>query len=81
MVIYSAGINETALDRLSPRDTDPNGLFTREFLKYLRQPGLRVDDMLKQVRGAGLTAPCRARRPARRRRRASSRRCCRSPSG
>ena len=52
MVIYSAGINEQALDRLSPRDTDPNGLFTREFLKYLPQPGLRVDDMLKRVRGA-----------------------------
>ena len=30
---------------------------------------------------AGLTAPCRARRPARRRRRASSRRWSRSPSG
>jgi formylglycine-generating enzyme required for sulfatase activity len=52
MVIYSAGINEQALDRLSKTDPDPNGLFTREFLKYLRQPGVRVDDMLKQVRGA-----------------------------
>jgi tol-pal system protein YbgF len=52
MVIYSAGINEQALDRLSRTDKDPNGLFTREFLKYLRQPGLRVDEMLKQVRGA-----------------------------
>ncbi|HEY5871156.1 MAG TPA: SUMF1/EgtB/PvdO family nonheme iron enzyme [Candidatus Tectomicrobia bacterium] len=52
MVIYSAGINEQALDRLSETDADPNGLFTRELLKYLRQPGVRVDDMLKQVRGA-----------------------------
>jgi hypothetical protein len=52
MVIYSAGINEQALDRLSTRDTDPNGLFTRELLKYLPQPGLPVDDMLKRVRGA-----------------------------
>ena len=50
MVIYSAGINQKALDRLSSTDSDLNSLFTREFLKYLRKPGLRVDDRLKQVR-------------------------------
>jgi len=52
MVIYSAGINEQALDRLSSTDSDPNSLFTREFLRYLPQPGLRVDDMLKKVRNS-----------------------------
>jgi outer membrane protein OmpA-like peptidoglycan-associated protein len=52
MVIYSAGINEQAVDRLSSTDKDPHGLFTREFLKYLRQPGLRVDEMLRRVRDA-----------------------------
>src|SRR5262249_40542006 len=50
MVVYSAGINEQALDKLSPQDPDPNGLFTREFLKQLRMPGRRVDDMVRRVR-------------------------------
>jgi hypothetical protein len=50
MVVYSAGINEQALDKLSDRDTDPNGLFTREFVKQLRVPGVRVDDMVRRVR-------------------------------
>jgi outer membrane protein OmpA-like peptidoglycan-associated protein len=55
MVIFSAGINQQAVDRLSAHDPNPNGLFTREFLKYLPQPGLRVDDMLKRVRSAVLS--------------------------
>jgi len=50
MVVYSAGINEQALDKLSDRDADPNGLFTREFVKQLRVPGVRVDDMVRRVR-------------------------------
>jgi branched-chain amino acid transport system substrate-binding protein len=52
MVVYSAGINERALDKLSSADVDPNGLFTREFLKQLRVPGVRVDEMIRRVRGA-----------------------------
>ena len=52
MVVYSAGINEQALDRLDERDRDPNGLFTREFIKQLRQPGVRVDDMVRRVRAS-----------------------------
>lgn len=50
MVVYSAGINEQALDKLDERDRNPNGLFTREFLKQLRQPGVRVDEMVRRVR-------------------------------
>ncbi|MDH4188762.1 MAG: SUMF1/EgtB/PvdO family nonheme iron enzyme [Betaproteobacteria bacterium] len=50
MVVYSAGINEQALDRLSPEDRDPNGLFTREFVKQLRVPGMRVDEMVRRLR-------------------------------
>jgi uncharacterized caspase-like protein len=50
MIIFSAGANETALDSLSPTDRDPNGLFTREFLPVLNQPGLSVSDALKAVR-------------------------------
>jgi len=50
MVVYSAGVNEQAVDRLGPADQDPNGLFTREFLKVLREPGMTVDAIVKRVR-------------------------------
>jgi hypothetical protein len=50
MVVYAAGANQQALDRLSARDTDPNGLFTREFIKALRKPGLNVQDMISEVK-------------------------------
>ncbi|MBF0152357.1 MAG: caspase family protein [Magnetococcales bacterium] len=50
MVIYSAGVNEQALDSLTGRDNDPNGLFTREFVKAMNEPGLRVDEMVRKVR-------------------------------
>lgn len=52
MVVYSAGVNEQALDKLSDVDRDPNGLFTREFIKQLREPGVRVDDMVRRVRSS-----------------------------
>ena len=35
-VIYSAGEGQSAMDRLSVADTDPNSVFTREFLPLLR---------------------------------------------
>jgi hypothetical protein len=50
MVVYAAGANQQALDRLSARDTDPNGLFTREFIKALRKPGLNVQDMISEIK-------------------------------
>ena len=50
MVIYSAGTGQEALDRLSERDTSPNGLFTRIFLKEMQQPGVPVDRVLRNVR-------------------------------
>ncbi|MBF0286057.1 MAG: SUMF1/EgtB/PvdO family nonheme iron enzyme [Magnetococcales bacterium] len=50
MVIYSAGANEQALDELNEKDRDPNGLFTREFLKVMKEPGLRVDEAVRKVR-------------------------------
>jgi hypothetical protein len=50
MVVYSAGVNEQALDKLGAADRDPNGLFTREFLKQLREPGVRVDEMVRRAR-------------------------------
>ncbi|MBF0137191.1 MAG: caspase family protein [Magnetococcus sp. DMHC-1] len=50
MVIYSAGVNEQALDALNDHDDDPNGLFTREFIRLMNEPGLRIDDMVKKAR-------------------------------
>jgi uncharacterized caspase-like protein len=52
MVIYSAGANETALDKLHDKDRNPNGLFTREFIGVLGTPGLSVGDALKRVRSS-----------------------------
>lgn len=50
MVVYAAGANQQALDRLSAQDTDPNGLFTREFIKAMRKPGLNVQEVINEVK-------------------------------
>jgi len=50
MVMYSAGANQQALDKLNSTDADPNGLFTRELVKAMRKPGLTVQDVLNQTR-------------------------------
>jgi hypothetical protein len=52
LVVYSAGVNQQALDKLSDGDKSPNGLFTREFLPVITQPGIRIDDAVKKVRGS-----------------------------
>ncbi|MCJ0762903.1 caspase family protein [Variovorax terrae] len=49
MVVYSASRGQQALDRLSDKDTNPNGVFTREFIARMRQPGVRVEDMVRDV--------------------------------
>jgi tetratricopeptide (TPR) repeat protein len=48
-VIYSAGIGETALDRLGDDDPDPNSVFTRTFVKLLGEPGLTVHSIAKRT--------------------------------
>ena len=50
MIIFSAGAGQQALDRLGASDKEPNGVFTRVFLKEMRKPGVPVDSMLRQVR-------------------------------
>jgi len=37
--VFSAGPRQTALDRLSNNDDNPNSVFTRIFAKELLQPG------------------------------------------
>lgn len=48
-VIYSAGVGEKALDRLSDADTDPNSVFTRKFMPILETPGLPLVDIAKRT--------------------------------
>jgi uncharacterized caspase-like protein len=49
MVVYSASKGQQALDRLSPSDKDPNGVFTREFIKRMKQPGVRIEELVREV--------------------------------
>ncbi|MCC6006103.1 MAG: caspase family protein [Rhodobacteraceae bacterium] len=50
-ILFSAGVGQTALDRLSDNDPDPNSVFTRALLPLLEQPGLSVRDLAVEVRG------------------------------
>lgn len=52
MVVFSAGANQQALDKLSEKDRNPNGVFTREFLPWLGKPGTSVREAMLQVRSA-----------------------------
>ena len=48
--LYSAGIGQTALDRLSEQDPDPNSVFTRTLVRSLQKPGLHLGDLAFEVR-------------------------------
>ena len=50
MVIYSASAGQQALDNLGPNDPNPNGLFTRVFLRQMREPGVTIDRIVRQVK-------------------------------
>lgn len=52
MVVFSAGANQQALDRLNDSDRHPNGVFTREFLPWISKPGTSVREAMLQVRSA-----------------------------
>jgi len=47
MVVYSASRGQQALDRMSEKDPNPNGVFTREFIARMNKPGLKIEDLLK----------------------------------
>lgn len=49
VVVFSASKGQQALDRLDDADKDPNGVFTREFIKRMKKPGVRVEDMVREV--------------------------------
>ena len=49
-VLFSAGANQEALDSLDSNDNNPNGLFTREFLPMISQPGISSTEALRKTR-------------------------------
>lgn len=49
-IMYSAGIGQEALDRLSDDDKNPNSIFTRNLLPLLKAPGLDITQMTKGLR-------------------------------
>ena len=50
MVMFSAGVGQTALDLLDDRDRSRNGVFTRVLLRELRKEGIAADQILRNVR-------------------------------
>lgn len=49
-VLYSAGIGQTALDRLADDDSNPNSVFTRSLIPLMQQPGLSLIATARQIR-------------------------------
>jgi hypothetical protein len=50
LVLYAAAAGEMALDSLGQQDADPNGLFTRNFLKLVSQPGLEIRPLVQELK-------------------------------
>jgi hypothetical protein len=48
-VLFSAGIGQSALDRLGDNDPEPNSVFTRKLVPALRTPGLTQIALAKRV--------------------------------
>lgn len=51
-VLFSAGIGQAALDDLGQQDSDPNSVFTREFLAELARPSASIVDVAKATQVA-----------------------------
>jgi Caspase domain len=48
-VVFSAGAKQTALDRLSQTDPDPNSVFTRNFVREVATPELTLVQIAKRT--------------------------------
>lgn len=48
-VLFSAGQGQSALDRLSETDTNPNSVFTRTLLAEMEEPGLSMVQIAKRT--------------------------------
>ncbi len=49
-VMYSAGVGQEALDRLSDEDPHPNSVYTRKLIPLLKVRGLQIVRVAKQLR-------------------------------
>ncbi|WP_149142601.1 caspase family protein [Gemmobacter caeruleus] len=49
-ILFSAGSGQTALDRLSDSDADPNSVFTRNLLPFLNDPDEPLQDIVRDLR-------------------------------
>ena len=49
MVVYSASRGQQALDRLGENDPNPNGVFTREFIASMKKPGVKIENLMREV--------------------------------
>lgn len=50
MIVYSAGVGQQALDTLGDKDVEKNGVFTRVFVRKIREPGVPVHQLMREVR-------------------------------
>jgi uncharacterized caspase-like protein len=51
-IMFSAGAKQLALDRLASDEPSPNSIFTRTLLPLLKEPGLSLVQLAKQVQPA-----------------------------
>ena len=49
IVVYSASRGQQALDRLNSKDANPNGVFTREFIARMKKPGVKIEELMRDV--------------------------------
>jgi hypothetical protein len=49
MVVYSESRGQQALDRLGENDPNPNGVFTREFIARMKKPGVKIEELTREV--------------------------------
>ena len=49
-IMYSAGVGQTALDRLSDDDPNPNSVYTRTLVPLLARPGYSLPNIAREVR-------------------------------
>ena len=52
IVVYSASRGQQALDKLNDKDSNPNGVFTREFISRMKKPGVKIEDLMREVQDA-----------------------------
>ena len=49
-VMFAAGYQQTALDRLNDQDTDPHSVYTRKLIPLMKTKNMKLQDLAVQVR-------------------------------